>query len=100
MSQDDDIILRPDTLACLQEFLAEKAERERQESALINCGSNDKTEEVCFNAFEEDWVRPVIHIKKNSLTARSFLSAIKSILVQQQNETNFVKCLPEAYKCR
>lgn len=53
---DDDISLRPDTLACLQEFLAEKAERERQESAVINCGKIDKIEDVPFKTFEEDWV--------------------------------------------
>lgn len=54
--EDDDIVLRPDTLACLQEFLAEKAEREKQESALLNCENGDKVEAVCFSAFEEDWV--------------------------------------------
>lgn len=54
--EDDDIVLRPDTLACLQEFLAEKAEREKQEYALLNCAENDKVEEVSFSAFEEDWV--------------------------------------------
>lgn len=58
---DDDIVLRPDTLACLQEFLAEKAEREKQESALLNCGKSDQVEDVCFSAFEEDWVGFVIH---------------------------------------
>lgn len=54
--EDDDIILRPDTLACLQEFLKEKAEREQQESALYNSEKTDK-ENVNFSTFEEDWVR-------------------------------------------
>lgn len=58
--EDDDISLRPDTLACLQEFLAEKAEREKQQSALLNCDKSDKVDEVSFSAFEEDWVGNVL----------------------------------------
>lgn len=60
---DEDIVLRPDTLAKLQEFLAEKAEREKQESELLKCGNNDNAEDGCFGAFEEDWVWIVCCIK-------------------------------------
>lgn len=63
--EDDDIVLRPDTLAFLQEFLAEKAEREKQESALLNCDKSDQVEAVRFSAFEEDWVSIVIYENKH-----------------------------------
>lgn len=53
---DDDIVLQPDTLAVLQEFLAEKAEREKQESLLLNGATGDTVEGARFSAFEEDWV--------------------------------------------
>ncbi len=49
--EDDDIILRPDTLACLQEFLAAKAEQEEQEAVLLNRGQTGNVEEVSFSVF-------------------------------------------------
>ncbi|KAJ6646961.1 Protein-lysine N-methyltransferase CG9154, partial [Pseudolycoriella hygida] len=52
---DEDIALPADTLAFLREFLAEKAERETREAALLNSGNSCTSKGACFSAFEEDW---------------------------------------------
>lgn len=80
--EDDDIALQPDTLAALQEFLAEKAEREKQEAALLNSGKSDKVEGVCFSAFEEDWVRINIQMKNKKET----FSATVFVFFQQLSQ--------------
>lgn len=48
--EDDDISLPADTLAILQQFLAEKAQREQQELEKIEQKVGKEAE------FEEDWV--------------------------------------------
>ena len=49
----DDIELPSDTLLILNQFLKEKAEREKLEESL---NSRRTTGTIQFNAFEENWV--------------------------------------------
>ena len=53
---DDDISLPADTLAILNQFLAEKAQREQQELEKIEQKAGKEAE------FEEDWVSIIIFL--------------------------------------
>lgn len=52
---DDDISLPADTLAILNQFLAEKAQREQEELEKIEQKAGKEA------VFEEDWVRVFYH---------------------------------------
>lgn len=52
---DDDISLPADTLAILNQFLAEKAQREQEELEKIEQKAGKEA------VFEEDWVRVLYH---------------------------------------
>lgn len=60
-SYEDDLSLSDDTLAILQEFLREKAEREKlfSENSVPNNESNSEKTKPIFEAFEENWVNIV-----------------------------------------
>lgn len=58
--EDEDLILPADTLAILQTFLAEKAERDKHDQALAGADDAISTDldaaRPTFDAFEENWV--------------------------------------------
>ncbi|XP_037042252.1 protein-lysine N-methyltransferase CG9154 [Bradysia coprophila] len=83
--EDDDIVLPPDTLAFLQEFLAEKAEREKQESLLLNGGTADKVDGIRFSAFEEDW--QLSQFWYNDATKQTLSAVCKKLINNSDSQT-------------
>lgn len=89
IEDDEDLMLPEDTLAILQAFLAEKAEREKlAESDPAASLVDSNGEKPTFHLFEENWVI-ILKSKTIYIVCRNIFEnqiciplAIKSVLVQ------------------
>lgn len=99
---DDQVILPDDTLAILQQFLKEKADREKFEEAAATTAAPNPTKPA-FNAFEENWVSTTWLSSRLSSSDTSSSTATESILVQQSNKgvtcSGQLSMCPASFRC-